>query len=259
MSNCPSKLPFSLGVTSYVQPYALLPNIEFITSKKQFDNIEILFFESHKLSPLPDDAAITRLSELSEEYGVSYTVHLPLDLNLGVIGSAKENIDKLMTIWDRVKGLDVSGYILHCSKSHTNDLDKWRAIISEEISNFLSVSGMPRRLLCVENIDYPFSWVYPVIEELSLSVCMDTGHLFLAGENPITFYEKYADRIKVCHLHGAAEGRDHKSLKYFPQNMLLCLLDKIKFSDITVTLEMFSWNRVIESMVILEEYRGRNV
>jgi len=258
MSSCSAKLPFTLGVTSYVKPEALLPNIEFITNKGLFGNIEILFFESHKISPLPDNSSIRRLSELSKKHGVRYTIHLPLDLKIGTLGYKEKNLEKLMAIWEKVKKLDISGYILHCSKPDSNDLDKWKSRVSDEISDFLNISGMPSQLLCVENTDYPFSWGYSIIEELSLSACMDTGHLFLAGKNPLKFYDKYAKRIRVCHLHGADEKKDHKSLRYFPQNMLTQLLDKIKLSDITVTLEMFSWNRVIESMKILEEYRGRN-
>jgi len=263
---------FALGVTSYVLPASLVCNIEFLTKELDegriaFSDIEILFFESHKISPLPKDDVIEKLLSLSKLYGYTYTIHLPLDLNLGtgVNAIAAENLDKLLAVWKRVDRLKPFAYILHCKKPDGVDLSLWQKNTASEISKFSRISGVGSTL-CVENIDYPFSWIFPVIERLSLSICMDTGHLLIAGENPLDFYRKYFKFIRVCHAHGTNEGKDHKSLDFFPKNMLKELIKEIRGSynkkecgQIVFTLELFSWEKVKKSFQICKTFAKNDI
>lgn len=73
---------FRTGTTSYIIPADILPNVEFLAPR--VDDVQLVLFETDEYgSNLPDAALRRRLNELAAEHGLTYTVHLPLDLRLG--------------------------------------------------------------------------------------------------------------------------------------------------------------------------------
>ncbi len=261
----PVAFPFYLGTTSYVLPDFLLPNIEFLSENRLFrfagqelrlGNIEILFFESHRVAPLPKADIIQKLAEYSRKYDITYTIHLPFDLSLGKQGLEQDNLDKLMTIWELTKELDVFSYILHCNMEKDIPLSRWLSSVEKTIGSFIDKSGLSSKLISIENLDYPFSSVFPVVKNLSTSICMDTGHLLMLSESPITFLGNYSSYIRVLHVHAVKNGKDHNAFKYFPDSFLSELLAESRSlwgvgNMPVMTVELFSWDKVNTSVIEL--------
>ena len=105
------------------------------------------------------------------------------------------------------------------------------------------VEGMvddPERL-CVENLEnYPPEHLLPLLAETPASLCIDVGHLWLTGRDPLPFLEAHLPRSRVIHLHGTGE-RDHQSLLKQgtgPVAAVLSLLVARRFDGV-LTLEVF--------------------
>ncbi|RME36673.1 MAG: hypothetical protein D6793_05375 [Thermoflexia bacterium] len=72
---------FRLGSTSYVYPADILPNVQRLAGL--VEDVELVLFEIPQASNLPDIRTIEGLREVARRYRISYTVHLPTDLQLG--------------------------------------------------------------------------------------------------------------------------------------------------------------------------------
>lgn len=61
--------------------------------------------------------------------------------------------------------------------------------------------GDPSKL-CIENLtNVDFSWDLEIVRELNASICLDIGHWFHRGGNPIEFLEEHFSYIKCIHAH----------------------------------------------------------
>ena len=80
--------PFRLGTTSYIIPDDILPNAHFLADKVQ--DIELVLFEvddgPQSTGNLPSPETVAQLAALAAAHGLTFTVHLPLDLRLGEDG-----------------------------------------------------------------------------------------------------------------------------------------------------------------------------
>jgi len=117
-------------------------------------------------------------------------------------------------------------------------------------------TGISNRHLCIENLeDYQFEFIAPVIEDLDLSVCLDTGHLLLQRCDPMAFLDRWRDRVRVVHLHGVRDGRDHHSLNSLDPRFLRKFLSELASdrAERVVTIEVFSLDKFQESMAVLED------
>jgi sugar phosphate isomerase/epimerase len=73
--------PFRIGTTSYIIPDEIIPNVRYLAGL--VDDIELVLFEVDEgPNNLPDAAAIKELQSLAARHQLTYTVHLPLDLQL---------------------------------------------------------------------------------------------------------------------------------------------------------------------------------
>jgi sugar phosphate isomerase/epimerase len=95
--------------------------------------------------------------------------------------------------------------------------------------------------LAVENLErYPLDFIMPVIERVPVARCVDIGHLWLDGYDPVPYLSAALPRTRVIHLHGLAD-RDHKSLAHMPPdklNPVVAALAHAGYSGV-LTLEVF--------------------
>ena len=81
--------PFRLGTTSYIIPADILPNAHYLAGKVR--DIELILFEvDDGHNNLPSAEVIDELKRIGDQFDLSYTVHLPLDLKLGEDGSEQD-------------------------------------------------------------------------------------------------------------------------------------------------------------------------
>ena len=104
----------------------------------------------------------------------------------------------------------------------------------------------------VENLDYPLAWALPVIEALSLSVCIDVGHLLVNGFSVTDTCRLAAGHISAFHLMGAADGRDHLALDRLSANHAREIVDALQAFNGVVSIEVFNFDDLARSLLHLE-------
>jgi sugar phosphate isomerase/epimerase len=109
--------------------------------------------------------------------------------------------------------------------------------------------------LAVENLEtYPLDFIQPVLERIPVSRCVDIGHLWLDGHDPIPYLQAALPRTRVIHLHGIAE-RDHRSLAFMPREKVRAIweeLIRLNYQGV-LTLEIFSEQDFLSSLGMIEE------
>ena len=251
--------PFRLGTTSYIIPDDILPNARYLAGKVR--DIELILFEvDDGPNNLPSPEVIDELSQIADAHDLTYTVHLPLDLKLGEDGSEHDqSLIKAGRVIDCTRGLDPWAYVLHLdgkSVRTSTDLDlikHWQDQSVRALEIVSEWAGSAEKL-AVENLEtYPLDFIQPVLERIPVSRCVDIGHLWLDGHDPIPYLQSAVPRTRVIHIHGIAE-RDHRSLAFMPEENIRAVWDELiraKYSGV-LTLEIFSEDDFISSLEVIE-------
>ncbi len=254
-----NRFPFRLGATSYILPAGLLPNVEYLA--RLVDDIELVLFEvDDGPSNLPDSTLQAELARLAAGEVLTYTVHLPLDLRLAADGSAQHvSLIKARRVIEHTRALNPFAYVLHLDGREARDgsvikadWERQAAGALEAVADWVGDAGR----LCVENLDhYPPDFWDGVLERAGqVSRCVDIGHLWLEGHDPLPFIRRHLNRARVIHLHGVAE-RDHSSLRHVPPGALRAALEELlrqRFEGV-VTIEVFSEEDLMTSLAAIGE------
>jgi len=238
--------PFRLGTTSYIVPDDLIPNVTYLADL--VDDVELVLFESDELSNLPDEDTIETLATLADEHDLTYTVHLPLDIDLGSSDASVRwrSVAKCLRVLHLTQVLNPFAYLLHLYGGATDlqsaaTLSIWTAALTESIEHFLDGGAAPETI-CVETLAYPYEYVWDLVQRYGLSVCLDIGHILLNGYDLAAYLDAYWARCRVVHLHGIREGRDHCDIGGLPDHVLKLILNRLSSpADLerVVTLEVF--------------------
>lgn len=247
--------PFKIATTSYIYPDHILPNVTMLSP--YLDEIELVLYES---GSLPTDNEITALAKISKEQGLSYNVHLPIDIFLGDPDPAIRNYGAAM-VQEVIKltGLLMpSTYTLHFSLKNPDghnyaDIGQWKMRLSKSMEEILRSVVTPRQI-SVETLDYPFDLIEEIIEASDVSVCLDFGHLILYERPIVDYARRYLARTTVVHLHGVRDGRDHLSLDMLNENQMKTISAILDNFTGTVCIEVFSFHDLITSLEVLEQY-----
>ena len=252
--------PFRLGTTSYIIPDDILPNARYLADKVR--DIELVLFEvDDGMNNLPSPQVIKELSELARQHDMTYTVHLPLDLKLGDDGSDRDiSLVKAKRVIDCTKELDPWAYVLHLDGRSVKDLrddqvlSQWQDQSVQALKIVADWAGGTEKL-AVENLEgYPIDLLSPVLERVPVSRCVDIGHLWLDGIDPVPYLQSALPRTRVIHLHGIAE-RDHRSLAFMPQEKVQAVLRELIRANYqgVLTLEVFSQDDFLSSLDTIEK------
>lgn len=251
--------PFRLGTSSYIIPADILPNANYLAGKVK--DIELILFEvDNGPNNLPPPDVIEELAKIAREQDLTFTVHLPLDLKLGHDGSEQDiSLAKAKRVIECTRGLDPWAYVLHLdgrSVKDTNDaklIARWQDHSVRALEIVSEWAGGAEKL-AVENLEtYPLDFIQPVLDRIPVSRCVDIGHLWLDGHDPIPYLHAALPRTRVIHIHGIAE-RDHRSLAFMPQEKVRAVWDellRLKYAGV-LTLEIFSEEDFISSMNVIE-------
>ncbi len=256
-----TKLPFRVGTTSYIILADILPNAQFLADK--VDDIELVLFEVDDGSNnLPEDNVIDELNCLAVRHDLTFTVHLPLDLQFGLDENAREqSLQKASRVIERMGRLDPFAYVLHLdgrsvrTQYLSQEWKQWNRRTRFSLDELAArVAAHPTRL-AVENLDgYPPDFWDVVLQGAPVSRCVDIGHLWYEGHDPLPYLQKHIARTRVIHMHGYAE-RDHQSLAHVPGEKLekvLAFLIRANFRGV-LTLEVFGEDDFQSSMDALDQ------
>jgi len=252
--------PFRLGTTSYIIPADIVPNAHYLAGKVR--DIELILFEvDNGPNNLPSEEVIGELSQIASQFDLTYTVHLPLDLKLGEDGSEQDqSLVKAQRVIECTRGLDPWAYVLHLdgksvrTSTDTERIRRWQDQ-SVRALEIVSVWAGGSEKLTVENLEtYPLDFIQPVLDRIPVSRCVDIGHLWLDGHDPIPYLQAALPRTRVIHMHGLAE-RDHRSLAFMPREKVKAVWEellRLKYQGV-MTLEIFSEEDFLSSLKVIEE------
>ena len=245
---------YRLGTTSYILPEAVLPNVRYLAPR--VDDVELVLFEIEDGgSNLLSLEEVSELAALAMQHDLSYTVHLPLDLRLGIEGDKRHrSLETAKVVIDRTRALDPWAYVLHLDGKNVQDPATWVDQAARALDLAADWAGGPERL-AVENLEgYPLDFIDPVLDRVPVSRCLDIGHLWLDGQDPVPYLERHLGRARVVHLHGIG-SRDHQALTHIDPAELrrvLAVLDTGGFTGV-LTLEVFGREDLESSMGMLRE------
>lgn len=249
---------FRLATTSFIIPDHIAPNVEKLAP--YFDEIELLVFESDPLDRLPAKTEIKRLDHLSQEYGITYNVHLPVDVSLSDENGWEKACDHLHETITLFGELPVTTHTLHLemsketAKAGQDEIKRWQDISRKGLSRFLA-TGVDPRSISIETLDYLFYHVEPLIREFGLSVCVDAGHQIKYGYDLLATFEAHKTHLPLIHLHGVDfqkdKIRDHTGLDVTPGTHLNTVFNILEQYAGTVSLEVFNLENLNRCLAML--------
>jgi sugar phosphate isomerase/epimerase len=245
---------FRLGSTSYVWPDDILPNVRQLGPL--VDDIELILFEVDEHTNVPDVTTIAELNRLALTHDLTYTVHLPLDLTLAHPAS----LEKAAQVIGSTRDLSPHGYVLHLDgRAVEGDpepaaMARWRQDAQRALKAVAAMVGDAGRL-CVENLEnYDPAAFLPLLEQVPVSLCVDVGHLWLTGRDPVPFLDAHLARTRTIHLHGVGL-RDHQSLQHQGVERVAPILELLAARQYegVLTLEVFSREDFFSSRTLIAE------
>jgi sugar phosphate isomerase/epimerase len=251
---------FRLGTTSYIVPADLLPNARYLAGRVR--DIELVLFEvDDGPNNLPPLEVVDELAEIAGAHDLTYTVHLPLDLRLGAGGDEGHvSLLKARRVIECTRRLDPWAYVLHLDgrdvveQADASVVREWQAHSCRALELVSGWAGGAEKL-AVENLEhYPLDFIQPVLDAVPVSRCVDVGHLWVDGHDPLPYLRAALPRTRVVHLHGLAE-RDHKSLAHMAREQLepvVRLLLDAAYGGV-VTLEVFGEDDFHTSLAAFEQ------
>jgi sugar phosphate isomerase/epimerase len=255
----PVDFPFLLGSTSYVIPADILPNVRRLAPL--VDDIELVIFETPEASNMLSAGDVRELRTLARDHAAGFTVHLPTDNRAGSPDAAERGRyrDAALRVMDMCAPLEPRAWIAHLEGigpgARADDVTAWSAWCRDALSA-LSAAAPEGTRVAVENLDYPWIWHGDLAESAGCALCCDVGHLWRYW--PETWETQLAGmlpRSEVLHVHGVAEGKDHRSLRRNDPGQCLALLQILAGQAYAgvLTLEVFSESNFVSSLTWLRE------
>ena len=249
-------LPFRIGTSSYIIPDDILPNVRYLAG--QVRDVELVLFDIDEYCNIPDPSQAAELKALAAENDLSYTVHLPLNLNFSDEGR-DISIEKALKVISGTRCLDPYAYVCHLEcgdipSAEGAELAEWQEQRIRAVSALAETSGV-REKLAIENLEgYPAGWNEPVIRTCGTRACLDIGHLFVQGLDPVPEMRKWLPLTSVIHLHGVGT-RDHQSLECMPKEKIRAVLGELIRQEFhgVLTLEIFNEADFRSSMEMIRE------
>lgn len=236
-----------LGTTSYIYPSDILTNVRRLAGRVQ--DVELVIFEVNDSgSDLPDEATVAELRAIASDNAMTFTVHLPLDLHLA---SGAPELTTASRVIESTAGLSPFGIVVHLEGEDPTGTERrvsWMENARRSLEVLTSTVDRASRI-CVENLEtYPPEIIETVLERTAVSCCIDVGHLWKQGLDPVPFLAGWLHRTQIVHLHGVTH-RDHKSLDVVPEENLDPVVDLLarRFEGV-VTLEVFNERDLLGSL-----------
>ncbi|MGM9998690.1 MAG: cobamide remodeling phosphodiesterase CbiR [Candidatus Bruticola sp.] len=243
------------------------------------DNIEIIVYEYENLSNYPGPADLREMAELALQFDCSYTVHLPASLSVHPLHKSwqRQALDEWSRAVETLSCLSPRAYVWHweseiLAQRPSADLGNWLEVTEQMAQAFLDTGLLQPDQLCVENLEYDYALILPLIRRLGLSVCLDVGHAWKNGSFTPKFWNEIKPELGAVHLHGvqSRSGLDHiaiqpenrSNLRAFSTALVNFLHHNSKFGQtdeagrlrkLPLTLEVFSptdWQRCLNEFCL---------
>lgn len=255
--------PFRIGTTSYIIEADLVANARFLADK--VDDMQLVLFElPNGPSNIPSPQIVNQFAEIGHSSALTYSIHLIDDLPADSADHpAMQRCKRLVELFEP---LQPSAFVLHLDGREIRQtgypaqaLEDWQQgtrLALEQLSDWVGDG----QLLAVENLEgYPPEFVTPIVEQTTAGRCVDVGHLWLDGIDPMPHLRSALPRARIIHLHGLKDGRDHQSLAHMAADQIdpiVRLLIESNYAGI-VTLEIFGRDDFESSLQAIKESMKR--
>lgn len=248
---------FRLGTTSYIYPDDILPNVRQLAG--QADDIELVLFEVDAYGTnLPTAATIAELNSLARDNALTYTIHLPIDLNW----RDEQSFTKIFRAIEATRALNPFAFILHLDGRMVIDEPSPEIIVQWQTETARALDRILTRVapsqLCVENLErWSPEFFAGIVAQKNLARCIDVGHLWKQGRDPLPHLQSHIAQTRVIHIHGI-NGRDHQSLAWQTRGEVKRVLDFIADAEFAgvLTLEIFSGDDFLSSKRVIAEWEN---
>lgn len=212
--------PFRVGATSCTIEAGILTNVRALAPL--VDDVEILVFCDSDGNRVPSKGEIQELARIGAGEGLSYTVHLPSSLGVTYMSDAwaTQTEEELCRVLDATCVLQPAAYVWHweaeiMGHNPSSEPQRWWDTVARVARYVTARAWCLPELLSVETLSYDFALIWPLVQELNLSVTLDIGHLWRFGHSASYWQEQVAQRARVTHVHGVdlVAGRDHLALR----------------------------------------------
>ncbi len=259
-----------VGTTSYIYPDDIIQNVRKLVNL--VDDIELVLFEGRDYSNLPSSDDIETLNNISHETGTSYTVHLPIDLDICSkdVSFRRFSLKRMIEIMRLTSPLNPRGYIIHLPRrnviseftTNSSGINR-REAESEEMWVLRTVRSLSDIFIefgnegvLIENLSYPIKHILPIIEEFDFKLCLDISHTLNCSDDWKGIFDNNFGRINVIHFYGPErDGEGHIGLQNAERKFVKSVVDRVMSSNFSglLTLEVFGTEDFFESKRILEE------
>ncbi len=195
--------------------------------------IEVTMDAKHMVPGSITPDTINQLADLRETLDHSYSIHLPFwSVELATFNEhvRKGSVDSIIEAIELSKPLEPEAYVLHASGDLAAGFSKMKydptlvrlistllaGFAASSIEDIVSRTEINPRELAIENVDFPFTILRDVVDDLDTSICFDTAHLLaeMSGtESVMEFYAEHKDRIIEVHLQDAAKDDDDTAVQ----------------------------------------------
>jgi sugar phosphate isomerase/epimerase len=256
---------FRLGTTSYILSAGLQENAEFLAESVQ--DMELVLFDlDDGQNNIPSKNIIQALRRIADDKQFGYTVHLPEDLKLlDELGRPHPSLRKAQKAILSTLDLNPSAYVAHLDARQVSDWQNQnqRQIWQEKAIEALEivagwVGGWSN--IALENLEgYPLDYLDGIFNEVPVGRCVDVGHWWLDGHNPVNILSNKfdLDRVSVIHIHGISPvGKGHSSLAFQSHDELRAIFEQLvlkHFSGV-LTLEVFGLEDFRTSLEAIQSF-----
>lgn len=245
-----------IGTTSYIFPVgetdreSYEKNIELLAPHIRI--IQLLLLGREYLDIWQEEAWVSSLGRMRQEYGLDFVVHLPLDFHLWPEMNEK-HLSELEKLLGCLESLQPLGYVLHLEKSDGRKAEKYIPCLRDKeafgrlMKKLASLGEYP---LLFENTHYDLTFFAEEVASSPFGVCFDVGHWWLSGKDERIFVESFGKKIRLFHLHGVKDQRDHQSLAVMDETRLHVVFSLV--GHIPAIIEVFSLADLVSSLIILK-------
>lgn len=234
-----TRLPWKIAAPSFVWPARVGENCRLL--KGLVDEVAVTLFQA---GPCLEYSELDLPPDLPG-LGLSYHVHLPLDLPWSQ--GAEPVFELVRALLEKSFFLDPHAYVLH-PPHDPHLLDHFLRLWSGE--------NEPQKLL-LENIqgnDLLHQW--SIIEKWDCGICLDIGHLLAFAQQEILYATGLWPRTRMLHAYGPGPGGEHDSLSRLDSHGFALLCTAMANMQIggTVVLEMFDPEKLHSSLDIFHSW-----
>lgn len=243
-----NRFPFSLSVPSWLYPAGYEENVARVAPF--VDGVELLFFEGRP-ECLPEAKTVRALASLQQAHDLSYNIHMPIDENLASVDRAEQirSLDAHKRVFELTAPLAPVTHTVHLERPSGTDPEAWSEAAHRSLEALAGAMDPAR--VTVETLDYDLLPLADTLEFMGYRICLDLGHLIHFGLPVEETIRRLGPLCRMVHLHGVANGKDHRALPLMDPSLFHRLLPFLCSYTHTLSMEIFKAAPCFESIDFL--------